>query len=212
MSEVAGVDYQQVSVSGHFDSGKEVLIGPRSFIDGRGEQGGGGIISARDSKVGFLVVSPFTLTTGERILINRSVFFSLLWTERNNIPFLIPYRGWIPRNRNDVESKLERQVSGNVSVSGVLRLTEERSSLTPQNDVTKDMWYSRDVEALAEKFGTLPVFIDLDLESSKEAALKGGPIGGQTRIALRNDHVQYMLTWWTVSALTFILWIMKFVL
>ena len=123
-----------------------------------------------------------------------------------------PFRGWIPRNRNDVESKLERQVSGNVSVSGVLRLTEERSSLTPQNDVTKDMWYSRDVEALAEKFETLPVFIDLDLESSKEAALKGGPIGGQTRIALRNDHVQYMLTWWTVSALTFILWIMKFVL
>lgn len=91
LSEVAGVDYQQVSVSGHFDSGKEVLIGPRSFIDGRGEQGGGGIISARDSKVGFLVVSPFTLTTGERILINRSVFFTLLLdrNERNYITFLL---------------------------------------------------------------------------------------------------------------------------
>jgi len=191
LSEVAGVDYQQVSFSGEFDSGKEVLIGPRSFIDARGEQGGGGIISARDSKVGFLVVSPFTLTTGERILINR---------------------GWISNKRNDIKSKLERQVSGIASLSGVLRLTEERSSLTPQNDVQKEVWYSRDVEALAEKFGTLPIFIDLDLESSKEAAMKGGPIGGQTRIALRNDHVQYMLTWWTVSALTFILWIMKFVL
>ena len=73
LSEVAGVDYQQVTTSGHFDADREVLIGPRSFIDGRGEQGGGGIISARDSKVGFLVVAPFTLTTGERILINRLV-------------------------------------------------------------------------------------------------------------------------------------------
>ena len=90
MSEVAGVDYQQVSFSGHFDSGREVLIGPRSFIDGRGEQGGGGIISARDSKVGFLVVSPFTLTTGERILINRSVLlFSFLWSEGSHVSYLL---------------------------------------------------------------------------------------------------------------------------
>ena len=198
-----------MSFSGQFDSGKEVLIGPRSFIDARGEQGGGGIISARDSKVGFLVVSPFTLTTGERILINRSGFFRSYRKESESF-FL--YRGWISNKRNDIKSKLERQLSGIASLSGVLRLTEERSSLTPQNDVQKEVWYSRDVEALAEKFGTLPIFIDLDLESSKEAAMKGGPIGGQTRIALRNDHVQYMLTWWTVSALTFILWIMKFVL
>ena len=88
LSEVAGVDYQQVSFSGNFDSGREVLIGPRSFIDGRGEQGGGGIISARDSKVGFLVVSPFTLTTGERILINRSVLFSFLLDRRKSRIFI----------------------------------------------------------------------------------------------------------------------------
>ena len=90
-------------------------------------------------------------------------------------------------------------------------MTEERSSLTPQNDVQKDMWYSRDVEALAEKLGTLPVFIDLDLESSRESAMKGGPIGGQTRISLRNDHVQYMMTWWAASAITALLWLRRFV-
>ena len=86
MSEVAGVDYQQVTTSGHFDADREVLIGPRSFIDARGEQGGGGIISARDSKVGFLVVAPFTLTTGERILINRLV--TVLYRNPNRPKFL----------------------------------------------------------------------------------------------------------------------------
>ena len=40
----------------------------------------------------------------------------------------------------------------------------------------------------------------------------GGPIGGQTRISLTNDHAQYMFTWWAVSAITTILWLQKFVL
>ena len=90
----------------------------------------------------------------------------------------------------DPEERKESQVTGDLSLSGVLRVTEERSSLSPPNNVKTDSWHSRDVEALADKLGTLPVFIDLDLESSRKSALKGVPIGGQTRITLRNDHVQ----------------------
>ena len=103
-------------------------------------------------------------------------------------------------------------MTGEVTVSGVLRLTEERSSLSPANEATKNLWHSRDVEALAAKLNTRPVFLDLDLESSRKAAGRGGPVGGQTRISLRNDHVQYMMTWWSVSAMTMLLWLKKFVL
>ena len=85
-------------------------------------------------------------------------------------------------------------------------------SHTPPNDVKSDRWQSRDVEALANKLDTLPVFLDLDLESSREAALSGGPIGGQTRISLRNDHAQYMMTWWGLTAGTTLLWLKRFVL
>ena len=192
MEDVAGVEYKQVSVTGQFENNKEILIGPRSYIDAKGEAVGGGIISARDSKVGFLVVSPFIISgTGQRILVNR---------------------GWIPRNKLKPETRWDGEIVGQCSVSGVLRVTEERSSLSPANNVNTDMWHSRDVEALAEKLDTLPVFIDLDLESSMPAAMRGGPVGGQTRISLRNDHVQYMMTWWSLSAITFLLWIKKFVL
>jgi len=192
LESVAGVEYKQVSVAGHFDYSQEVTIGPRSYIDAKGEAVGGGIISARDSRVGYLVVTPLVLSgSNQRILVNR---------------------GWIQRNKLDPEERKESQVTGELSLSGVLRVTEERSSLSPPNNVKTDSWHSRDVEALADKLGTLPVFIDLDLESSRESALKGGPIGGQTRITLRNDHVQYMMTWWGVTAVTLLLWIKKFVL
>ena len=72
------MEYQQVKTRGQFDNQREVIIGPRSFIDAKGEAVGGGIISARDSRVGFLVVTPFILSeTGDRILINRCVFVCL---------------------------------------------------------------------------------------------------------------------------------------
>ena len=83
--------------------------------------------------------------------------------------------------------------------------------MVPQNNVASNMWHSRDVTALASKFETLPVFIDLDLASSQGAAANGGPIGGQTRITLRNDHVQYMLTWFGISFVTTVLWFKRFI-
>ena len=121
-------------------------------------------------------------------------------------------RGWVPRTRVEPSVRQEGQTEGEIEVSGVLRLTEETSSLTPPNDVKTSRWFSRDVAALAETLHTAPVFVDLDLESSREAAGRGGPVGGQTRISLRNDHAQYMLTWWGVSVLSTILWLKRFVL
>lgn len=28
------------------------------------------------------------------------------------------------------------------------------------------------------------------------STIPGGPIGGQTRVTLRNEHMQYIITWW----------------
>lgn len=36
-----------------------------------------------------------------------------------------------------------------------------------------------------------PILIDAVMESS----VTGGPIGGQTNISLRNEHVSYIITW-----------------
>ena len=59
------------------------------------------------------------------------------------------------------------------------------------NEVEKKRWHFLDVESMANTVGALPIIVDSDTASSVE----GGPVGGQTRIALRNEHLQYIITW-----------------
>lgn len=53
------------------------------------------------------------------------------------------------------------------------------------------MLICRDVQQMADVAGTEPVF----LEASAETTVPGGPIGGQTRVSLRDEHLSYLLTW-----------------
>lgn len=50
----------------------------------------------------------------------------------------------------------------------------------------------RDIKAMSAKLGTRPLLLDAVVASS----VPGGPVGGQTRIQLKNDHLSYLLTWW----------------
>lgn len=34
------------------------------------------------------------------------------------------------------------------------------------------------------------------------STVPGGPIGGQTRVTLRNEHMQYIVTWWVGALLS----------
>ena len=60
--------------------------------------------------------------------------------------------------------------------------------------------------AMAEVLNTAPVFIDADANST----VPGGPIGGQTRVSLRNEHMSYIITWFSLSILTSYVWYTKF--
>ncbi len=60
-----------------------------------------------------------------------------------------------------------------------------------KNDPVKNSWLYRDVDHMAAVANTLPILVDCDAASSVD----GGPIGGQTRIVLRNAHLQYIITW-----------------
>lgn len=59
---------------------------------------------------------------------------------------------------------------------------------------------------MTARTGALPIFLD----ATHDFDIKGGPIGGQTRITLRNEHLSYTLTWFTLSAATSYMWYVKF--
>lgn len=68
--------------------------------------------------------------------------------------------------------------------------------------------YSRDLDAMAKITEAEPVYIELLPGYSTS---HGGPIGGQTKVTLRNEHLSYIVTWYALSAITSCMWFRNFV-
>lgn len=55
---------------------------------------------------------------------------------------------------------------------------------------------------MCELTGADPFYIDADFQST----IPGGPIGGQTIVTLRDEHLTYVLTWLALSGFTTLFW------
>ena len=186
--EIESLEYRPVSVVGTFDHSREHYIGPRSLLSGGQEQESRGL-SSNPEGIGWHVVTPFKITEGslkgQEILVNR---------------------GWVAQSKLRPETRPQGQVEGEVSISGIVRKTEGRAQFAPKNQVDSSQWQYRDLPALAEKLGTLPVFVD----AGQGSTVPGGPLGGQTKVALRDEHLSYMITWFSLSGISTFMWYHKF--
>lgn len=63
------------------------------------------------------------------------------------------------------------QVEGEVEVVGVVRLTEIRKQFVPNNDVERNRWHYRDLEAMSYVTGAEPVLIDAVFGESRRRRL-----------------------------------------
>lgn len=184
--ELNDLEYRRVRVRGRFDHSQELYVLPRSLVDPQREAREAGSLSS-SGETGANVVTPFHCTDlGITILVNR---------------------GYVPRQKIRPETRLKGQVEDEVEVVGVVRLTETRKPFVPNNDVERNRWHYRDLEAMGSVTGAAPVFIDAVFECT----IPGGPIGGQTRVTLRNEHMQYIMTWYGLCAATSYMWYAKFV-
>nr|XP_030694199.1 surfeit locus protein 1 isoform X1 [Globicephala melas] len=180
--ELQKLEYRPVKVRGHFDHSKELYMVPRTMVDPAREAGR--LSSAAES--GAYVVTPFHCTAlGVTILVNR---------------------GFVPRKKMNPDTRRKGQVEGEVDLVGMVRLSETRKPFVPENNPARNHWHYRDLEAMARLTGAEPIFIDADFKST----VPGGPIGGQTRVTLRNEHMQYIITWYGLCAATSYLWFKKF--
>lgn len=108
-------------------------------------------------------------------------------------------RGFVPPERRDPATRAEGQVAGEVTVTGLLRMSEPGGGFLRENDPAADRWYSRDVAAIAAARGlerVAPWFVDADA-----TPVPGGwPLGGLTVLRFANNHLSYALTWFALAA------------
>lgn len=93
-----------------------------------------------------------------------------------------------------------RLVTGTpVELSGYIRFPEQPGTLTPKADTAKRLWFARDHRAMAQALGwgeVAPFYIDLAAPVPESGTPKPGPL----TVHLRDDHMQYAITWFSLAA------------
>lgn len=103
-------------------------------------------------------------------------------------------RGFVPQVERDPSSRSGSQPEGLVRVEGVLRWPDDRSRYTPEPDRRIREWYARDVASLADDARTEPVMI---VQSNGPG--DGWPRAGKEQVTMRNQHLPYALTWFSLA-------------
>jgi cytochrome oxidase assembly protein ShyY1 len=88
-----------------------------------------------------------------------------------------------------------------VTLTGYLRFPAASGALTPNPDLAKRLWFTRDVPAMAAVLGwdkaaeVAPFYIDLEAPVPAAGVPKPGPLS----VHLPDNHMQYAVTWFGLA-------------
>lgn len=125
---------------------------------------------------GYYVLTPLRRADGSRIIVNR---------------------GFVPPEERDAQLRgdtLPEEAA--VTVTGLLRASEVRGWFQPPN--RPDSWFVRDTGEMARlhRLGRVAPFY---LEAEGLTGTSAWPRGGQARLTLPDNHLQYALTWFGLA-------------
>lgn len=131
------------------------------------------LTSVRPWGAGFRVIAPFTLTDGRRVLVDL---------------------GYVPEDMKDRAARPSDLHGATIEVTGLLFWPHETDSFTPPPDHGRNIWFARDVPAMAAALGTRPVLIVAQAHGSGDWP-RPDPPGA----SVPNDHLEYALTWFSLA-------------
>jgi surfeit locus 1 family protein len=139
---------------------------------------------------GYFVFAPARLAGGSLVIVNR---------------------GFVPLDRKDAASRAEGAPHGSVDIVGIVRWPETRGLFTPADDVAGNVWYLRDIAAIAaaKKWpAAAPFYID-----QESPVPPGGlPLPGKLQVNLPDNHLQYAITWFGLAlalAGVYLVWVIR---
>ncbi|GJE19381.1 SURF1 family protein [Methylobacterium marchantiae] len=107
-------------------------------------------------------------------------------------------RGFVPTELKDAGRRPAGQIAGSTTITGMLRGPEIRTMFVPPPEPAKGEWFHRDIDGIAAAKGltVMPYLIEADGTPNPG----GWPKGGQLRVDLPNNHLQYAFTWFGIAA------------
>jgi cytochrome oxidase assembly protein ShyY1 len=103
------------------------------------------------------------------------------------------------QDRAQEDRAVTRLVTGAaVTLTGYIRFPESAGLLTPAENLVKRLWFTRDHMAIARALGwgeVAPFYIDLESPVPESGIPKPGPLD----VHLKDDHLQYAITWFGLA-------------
>ncbi|HYJ59356.1 MAG TPA: SURF1 family protein [Methyloceanibacter sp.] len=132
-------------------------------------------------RVGWHVITPLETADGEMVLVDR---------------------GFVPVELREPAARPDGQIESVTIVTGIVRAPDTQALFTPDNEPATNRWFWRDLYAMSRAMfqqrliDVSPFFLEAD-----NALVPGGwPEGGQTRLDIPNNHLQYAITWFLLAA------------
>ena len=139
--------------------------------------------------LGFHLITPLKLQDGSYIFLNR---------------------GWVPKDYKTNAKVIINQPTDTINVIGLLRSNEHPRSYLPHNDPAQGLWLWQDAEAWANVLQKkmpnatiMPVLIQQTHNARKD---DGFPIPQESHFEVRNDHLQYAITWGSFAIILLIIY------
>lgn len=123
---------------------------------------------------------------------------------------LLVDRGWVPQAQA-LEPGLLNEPEGPLELELILREDGWRGSawFEPANDPARGDWFSVDTTAMAEDLGLERVVPGIyAIQIAPEAVAGRYPIPVPPSAGLRNDHLQYALTWFALAAILAVIYLL----
>ena len=145
----------------------------------------GSAVRADISGPGTWAFLPARLPTGETIAVNTGFVQNTM------------------QDRGQQDRAVGRLVTGDpATLTGYIRFPESAGTLTPPENLDKRLWFTRDHLAMARTLAwgeggkpVAPFYIDLETPTPASGIPKPGPL----TVHLKDDHLQYAITWFTLA-------------
>jgi surfeit locus 1 family protein len=124
---------------------------------------------------GFFVLTPLKLKDNRIILVNR---------------------GFAPEG-------MEGAPAGVQTVNGILRPPRGKRAFVPENQPEKNLWLTEDISTMSKTTGLDLLPLIVEVTGAREQGVY--PMPGDGKIKLRNDHLGYAITWFSLAALALIM-------
>ena len=169
-------EYRRVAFTATFDDSKEAFVYAAASA-----------FRPDVSGPGYWVFTPARLEDGRVVMVNRGF-----------VPQDLVPKDLVPKDLPDPARRPGGHLDGPIAITGTLRWPDTPSWFTPRDEPAHNLWFLRDPAAIAAAKGLRDV-APFYVEQETPVPPGGYPQPGRLEVRLRNEHLQYVVTWYGLA-------------